>query len=55
MKVEQQKCCLMVANSDEVEKYYKECEEAGTNEYQIDKSKTAMASMSTILPAILTA
>lgn len=34
---------------DEVEKYYKECEEAGTNEYQIDKSKTAMASMSTIL------
>ena len=34
---------------DEVEKYYKECEEAGTNEYQIDKSKSAMASMSTIL------
>lgn len=34
---------------DEVEKYYKECEDAGTNEYQIDKSKTAMASMSTIL------
>mgnify|MGYP003670357709 FL=1 len=34
---------------DLVEKYYKECEEAGTNEYQIDKSKTAMASMSTIL------
>jgi type I restriction enzyme R subunit len=34
---------------DEVEKYYKECEEAGTNEYQIDKSKKAMASMSTIL------
>ncbi|MBB1440808.1 type I restriction endonuclease subunit R, partial [Shewanella sp. SG41-4] len=34
---------------DEVEKYYKACEEAGTNEYQIDKSKTAMASMSTIL------
>ncbi|WP_261844255.1 type I restriction endonuclease subunit R [Aliamphritea ceti] len=34
---------------DEVEKYYKECEEAGANEYQIDKSKTAMASMSTIL------
>ena len=33
----------------EVEKYYKACEEAGTNEYQIDKSKTAMASMSTIL------
>lgn len=34
---------------DEVEKYYKECEEVGTNEYQIDKSKKAMASMSTIL------
>jgi type I restriction enzyme, R subunit len=34
---------------DEVEKYYKECEDAGTNEYQIDKSKKAMASMSTIL------
>lgn len=34
---------------DLVEKYYKECEDAGTNEYQIDKSKTAMASMSTIL------
>ena len=34
---------------DEVEKYYKECEEVGTNEYQIDKSKQAMASMSTIL------
>ena len=34
---------------DQVEKYYRECEEAGTNEYQIDKSKQAMASMSTIL------
>lgn len=34
---------------DEIEKYYKACEEAGTNEYQIDKSKEAMASMSTIL------
>ncbi|RBM27870.1 type I restriction endonuclease subunit R [Vibrio tarriae] len=34
---------------EEVEKYYKACEEAGANEYQIDKSKTAMASMSTIL------
>ncbi len=31
---------------EEVEKYYKACEEAGANEYQIDKSKTAMASMS---------
>lgn len=34
---------------EEIEKYYKTCEEAGTNEYQIDKSKKAMASMSTIL------
>ena len=34
---------------DEIEKYYQQCEEAGTNEYQIDKSKKAMASMSTIL------
>ncbi|MFG6206518.1 type I restriction endonuclease subunit R [Pseudomonas retamae] len=34
---------------DEVEKYYKTCEEAGTNKYQIEKSKQAMASMSTIL------
>lgn len=34
---------------DEVEKYYKECEDAGTNEYQIDKSKKTMARMSTIL------
>ncbi|MGX9360430.1 type I restriction endonuclease subunit R [Pantoea ananatis] len=34
---------------DEVEQYYKTCEEAGANEYQIDKSKAAMASMSTIL------
>ncbi|XPV77021.1 MAG: type I restriction endonuclease subunit R [Desulfovibrio sp.] len=34
---------------DEVEEYYKKCEAAGTNEYQIDKSKKAMASMSTIL------
>ncbi|WP_031566672.1 type I restriction endonuclease subunit R [Rheinheimera texasensis] len=34
---------------DEVEKYYKDCEAAGTNEYQVDKSKMQMASMSTIL------
>ena len=34
---------------DEVEKFYKECEDAGTNEYQIEKSKKAMASISTIL------
>ena len=34
---------------DEVEKYYQESAEAGTNEYQIEKSKKAMASMSTIL------
>lgn len=34
---------------DQVEQYYKDCEDAGANEYQIDKSKKAMASMSTIL------
>lgn len=34
---------------DEVEKYYQESADAGTNEYQIEKSKKAMASMSTIL------
>lgn len=34
---------------DEVEKYYKESADAGTNEYQIEKSKKAMASISTIL------
>ncbi|MUH96338.1 HsdR family type I site-specific deoxyribonuclease [Aliivibrio fischeri] len=34
---------------EQIEKYYKACEDAGTNEYQIDKSKKEMASMSTIL------
>ena len=34
---------------DEVEKYYQESVDAGANEYQIEKSKKAMASMSTIL------
>ena len=34
---------------DEVENFYKACEDAGTNEYQIEKSKKAMASISTIL------
>ena len=34
---------------DEVEKYYKHSVESGANEYQVDKSKKAMASMSTIL------
>ena len=34
---------------DEVEKYYTERADAGANEYQIEKSKKAMASMSTIL------
>lgn len=34
---------------EQVEQYYKDCEQAGTNEYQIEKSKQAMASMSTIL------
>ena len=34
---------------NEIEKYYQYCAELGTNDYQIDKSKQAMASMSTIL------
>ncbi len=34
---------------EKIEKYYQECEEAGANEYQIEKSKKTMASMSTIL------
>lgn len=34
---------------EEVERYYKQAEEAGANEYQIDKSKQMMASMSTVL------
>ncbi|WP_435949198.1 type I restriction endonuclease subunit R [Psychrobacter sp. DM8] len=34
---------------DEVEKYYTHSVESGANEYQVDKSKKAMASMSTIL------
>ena len=34
---------------DEVEKYYQQSADAGANEYQIEKSKKAMASMSTIL------
>lgn len=34
---------------EEVEKYYKDSADAGANEYQIEKSKKAMASMSTIL------
>ncbi len=34
---------------EEIEKYYKECAEEGTNEYQIEKSKRAIAKMETIL------
>ena len=34
---------------DEVEQYYQHCVESGANEYQVDKSKQTMASMSTIL------
>lgn len=34
---------------EEVEKYYKEVADAGASEYQIEKSKKTMASMSTIL------
>lgn len=34
---------------EEVEKYYKQAEEAGANDYQIEKSKQTMATMSTVL------
>ncbi len=34
---------------DEIEQYYKDSLEAGANEYQVEKSKESMASMSTIL------
>lgn len=34
---------------EEVEKYYTESADAGANDYQVEKSKKAMASMSTIL------
>ncbi|MGP9514093.1 type I restriction endonuclease subunit R, partial [Psychrobacter sp. AOP5-GZ1-6] len=34
---------------EEVEKYYKQVEDAGANEYQIEKSKQTMATMSTVL------
>lgn len=34
---------------EEVEKYYKQAEDAGANEYQIEKSKQTMATMSTVL------
>lgn len=33
----------------EIEKFYKQCEEEGANEYQIEESKRAMANMNTIL------
>ncbi len=34
---------------EEIEKYYEKCAEEGTNEYQIEESKKATASMNTIL------
>ncbi|WP_201544626.1 type I restriction endonuclease subunit R [Psychrobacter sp. H7-1] len=34
---------------EEVERYYKDAEASGANEYQIDKSKQSMATMSTVL------
>lgn len=34
---------------EEVEKYYEECANAGTNEWQIDESKKASATMNAIL------
>jgi len=34
---------------EQIEEYYKQCAHDGTNEYQVEKSKKAMASMSAIL------
>jgi len=43
------KVVLDNAKLQEIENYYEECASAGANEYQIDKSKKAISSMSTIL------
>lgn len=42
---------VLLNNSElkKIEEYYNQCAEEGTNEYQIDKSKKAVASMSVIL------
>jgi type I restriction enzyme R subunit len=43
------KVILDSSKLEEVEKYYQECEEAGTNEHQIEESKKASANMNAIL------
>ena len=43
------KVCLNNAKLTEIEKYYKECEESGSNELQIEESKKATANMNSIL------
>ena len=43
------KVLLKNGELEKIEKYYKECAEAGTNEYQIDQSKKAVASINSIL------
>lgn len=43
------KVVLDNAKLQEIENYYEECASAGASEYQIDKSKKAISSMSTIL------
>ena len=43
------KVILDARKLEEVEKYYEECANAGTNEWQIDESKKASATMNAIL------
>ncbi|WP_019672022.1 type I restriction endonuclease subunit R [Psychrobacter lutiphocae] len=43
------KILLDTRQLEEVEKYYENCVQEGANEYQVDKSKQTMASMSTVL------
>ena len=43
------KVCLNNNKLIEIEKYYKECEDAGSNELQIEASKEATANMNSIL------
>ncbi|MEI6893828.1 MAG: type I restriction endonuclease subunit R [Colwellia sp.] len=41
--------CLNNSKLTEIEKYYKECEDSGSNELQIEESKKATANMNSIL------
>ncbi|MCG6201394.1 type I restriction endonuclease subunit R [Psychromonas antarctica] len=43
------KVCLNNSKLSEIEAYYKECEDAGSNELQIEESKKATANMNSIL------